>query len=97
MNGLTLRVIWPILDDSMYDTEAITAAWFEWPAFVDRYQVDAVDVPRMRVVELTAHQETDLGATRAVVCEAPVVRRTSSISGQKRPDVAGPITRRRAA
>lgn len=93
-SDLTLRVVWPILDDRMYDAEAVTAAWFEWPAFVDRYEVDAVDTPRMRIVDLTAQQETDLGATRAVVCEAPVVRR-----GESRPPEAEsrPPPRRRHA
>ncbi|MET0415804.1 MAG: hypothetical protein ABW022_07265 [Actinoplanes sp.] len=78
MTGLTLRVVWPIHDDGMYDAAAITAAWFEWPAFTERYQVTIVDTPRMRVVELDERQRNTYRAARAVVCEAPVVRRVAA-------------------
>lgn len=86
MREYTLRVVWPITDDAMFDDEAIASAWFEWPKYLHEYQVEATDNPRMRVVDLADVQLTDrqraaLGkATRAVVCEAPTVRRLSTIT-----------------
>jgi hypothetical protein len=74
-----LRVVWPILDDAMFDDEAVAAAWFDWPKFLHDYRVEPTDSPRMRVVDLTdmaltARQRTAFRkATRAVVCEAPVM------------------------
>lgn len=74
----TLRVVWPIEDTAMYEAEAITAAWFELPGFAEEHQVTLTDRPKMRVIDLPAAQQQELGATRAVVCEAPVIRRTTT-------------------
>lgn len=71
-----LRVVWPIHDDDMFNTEAITAAFFDWPRFVDRYQVEPTETPRMRVIDLDDRQRMKLRANRAVVCEATVISRT---------------------
>lgn len=76
MTAWTLRVVWPIHDPAMYDAEAITAAWSELPGFAEAKQVTFADRPRMSVVALTDEQRVAFGASRAVVCEAPVIRRT---------------------
>jgi hypothetical protein len=77
MSGLALRVVWPIHDDAMYEAEAFVAAWFEWPDRVEEHQVTVTGTPRMRVVLLSPEQQVHLRASRAVVCEAPVIRRTT--------------------
>lgn len=74
-NGLKLRVLWPIVDDTMTDAEAVADAAMEWPAFAEVYQVTVLDVPRIRVIALDARRQRRFQATRAVVCEAPVVQR----------------------
>lgn len=78
MTGWTLRVVWPIENDAMYDTEAITAAWFQIPDLAEEHQVTLTGQPRMHVVALSAERQQELGTTRAVVCEAPVIRRTTT-------------------
>ena len=75
MTGWKLRVVWPVLDDAMYDIEAITEAWFQLPQFAEDLQVTIADRPRMAVVALTLEQQRKWRAARAVVCEAPVIRR----------------------
>ncbi len=84
MSGLKLRVVWPIVDDAMYDDEALAEAWFEWPAFPERYQVTVVDSPRMQVIRLDAEQRQQMRASRAVVCEAPVIQRAQSTPSERR-------------
>lgn len=79
MTAWTLRVMWPVLDAAMYETEAIYEAWAELPQFAEDRQVTFADSPKMRVVQLTPEQQVKFGASRAVVCEAPVIRRTNSI------------------
>lgn len=83
MTSWILRVVWPVHDDAMYDAEAITAAWFEVPGFAEEHQVTLTDRPRMKVVVLGAGQQQELRATRAVVCEAPVIRRTAPSQNAK--------------
>jgi hypothetical protein len=78
VSGLTLRVVWPIIDDAMYDAEAIADASFEWPVFAEQHQVTVLDTPRIRVVHLDDQQRQGLNARRAVVCEAPVIKRTAT-------------------
>lgn len=75
MTALTLRVVWPIHDDAMRDAEAIAAASLEWADFAEDRQVTVTGPPRIRVVQLDAHQRLGLRADRAVVCDAPVIRR----------------------
>ncbi len=75
MNAWTLRVVWPIHDPAMRDAEAIASASFEWPDFAEDRQVTVTAPPRIRVVQLDAHQRQGLHADRAVVCDAPVIRR----------------------
>lgn len=76
----TLRVVWPIVDDALFDDEAFVQAWLDWPKFLRDYQVEPVDNPRIRVVDLDdvplsgRERAAFRKATRAVVCEAPVVR-----------------------
>ncbi len=76
--SLKLRVVWPINDEAMYDDEAMTEAWFDWPKHPEHHQVTVVDNPRMQVVCLDAEQRQKLRASRAVVCEAAVIRRAST-------------------
>ncbi len=73
-----LRVVWPILDDRMFDDEAIYAAWCDWPAHPEQHQVTVVDTPRMQVVQLDPVRRHQLKAARAVVCEAAVIQRRSA-------------------
>lgn len=75
MTGWTLRVVWPIHDPAMYETEAVAAATFEWPWFAEKHQVTVTGSPTIRVVPLGVQQQVELRADRAVVCEAPVIRR----------------------
>lgn len=76
-----LRVVWPILNDTLFDDEAFVEAWLDWPRFLRDYRVEPVDSPRIRVVDLddvplsVRERAAFRKATRAVVCEAPVVRR----------------------
>ena len=77
MNTHTLRVVWPILDDAMFDDEAIVEAWLQWPRFPEQYQVTVVDNPRMQVIRLDGHRKRAFQTDRAVICEAPVIQRTS--------------------
>lgn len=76
--NLTLRVVWPIHDPGMRDAEAIATATFEWPTFAEERQVTVTAPPRIRVVQLDAHQRQGLNAERAVVCDAPVIRRQTT-------------------
>lgn len=75
MSGLTLRVVWPIVDPLLSDQDAILEAWADLPSFAEHYQVTVSDRPRMWVKELDIDQARAFKALRAVVCEAPVVRR----------------------
>jgi hypothetical protein len=75
MSTHTLRVVWPILDEAMYDDEAMAEAWFDWPKHPEQHQVTVLDNPRMDVIRLEGWQRLALKADRAVVCEAPVVQR----------------------
>lgn len=77
--GLTLRVVWPVLDAAMFDREAMKEAERHWPGFLERHQVRTVGGPIMRVVETDEHQRQAFGADRAVVCIAPVVRRPRQV------------------
>jgi hypothetical protein len=83
VTGWILRVEWPIHDPAMYDTEAITEAWFQLPGMAEEHQVTFADQPKMRVVALPVERQLELGATRAVVCEAPVFRRTTTNPKEK--------------
>ena len=74
-DGLTLRVVWPVLDSAMVDREAMKEAERQWPGFLEWHQVRAVGGSLMRVVETNDHQRQAFGADRAVVCVASVVRR----------------------
>ena len=76
MSTHTLKVVWPILQEAMYDDEAMADAWFDWPRFPEMHQVTVVDTPRMFVVRLDGFQRLALKADRAVVCEAAVITRT---------------------
>ncbi|MFI5891954.1 hypothetical protein ACIA5D_17775 [Actinoplanes sp. NPDC051513] len=75
-----LRVEWPIHDDRMLDDEAIASAWFDWPHFPEKHQVTVVGTPTMRVEPIPAERQRQTRATRAVVCEAPVIARISTAS-----------------
>lgn len=75
MSGLTLRVVWPVVDVLMSDEDAILEAWADLPSFAEHHQVTVSDRPRMWVAELDANQARAFKALRVVVCEAPVVRR----------------------
>lgn len=76
--GLKLRIVWPVVDPAMYDTEATTAAFFELPDFLERFGVDLADRPVMRVRDCTPEQVERIGAVRAVVCEVAVTRRSNT-------------------
>jgi hypothetical protein len=83
----SLRVVWPIVNDAMFDHEALTEAWFDWPHHLREWRVEPVESPRIRVVDLAdirldaRQQEAFRSATRAVVCDAPVVKRTPRFGG----------------
>lgn len=87
MSAFKLRIMWPILDDSMFNHEAIHAAWLEWPRLARNEcrlrRVVLTGTPSIRVVDLDAEQEEVLGATRAVVCEAPAERLSITPHEQK--------------
>lgn len=76
MSDLTLQVVWPIHDDAMYDTEAIALAWEQWPAFAEAEQVTVVGTPKIRIAPIAAPHQEEMQATRAVVCSAPVIKRS---------------------
>ncbi|MFI5934750.1 hypothetical protein [Actinoplanes sp. NPDC051494] len=76
----TLRVVWPIHDDGMFDREAVEQASREWPTYAEAQQVTIVGPACIRVVQLDAHQQEGLQAARAVICEAPVARRLAVAS-----------------
>lgn len=78
MSDLTLRIVWPIYDTFMSDADAIAAAWFELPELAEERQVTVVDRPRMTVVQLDGDQQQTFRASRAVVCDAPVIKRTAA-------------------
>jgi hypothetical protein len=75
MSTHILRVVWPIFDAGMYDTEAVAAAWNDWPHHPEKHQVTVTGTPRIRVVRLDPRQAEQMRAVRAVVCEAPVIQR----------------------
>lgn len=79
MTFWTLRVVWPVEDDGTLPAEAIAAAWFELPKFAEEQQANLAGQPRFRVVDCSELQRVQLRAARAVVCEVPVIRRTTPI------------------
>ena len=79
-----LRVVWPIHDDAMFDAEAIAYASLDWPALAEKHQVTALEVPRYRVVQLDEQQQRGFNAKRAVVCGAPVIKRTPITSSKEK-------------
>lgn len=81
--GLTLQVVWPVLDESMFDREAMREAARQWPGFVERHRVRLVGAPQMRVVELDDWQRLAFGAARAVICAAPVEKRPPQTGGEE--------------
>jgi hypothetical protein len=80
-SNLSLRVVWPILDDSMFDREAMREAARQWPGFVEVHGVRLVGPPEMRVAWLDDVQRHAFGVDRAVVCVAPVVKRPPQLGG----------------
>lgn len=73
--GLTLRVIWPIVDDRTFDREAMQEAQRQWPCFVERHNVRLIGAPFMQVVECSPAERMAFGVDRAVLCVAPVEKR----------------------
>lgn len=73
--GLTLKVMWPVVDDGLFDREAMAEAQRQWPGFVELHGVRIIGAPHMRVVELDDRQRQAFGASRAVICEAPATPR----------------------
>lgn len=84
MTGLSIRVCWHIHDDGMPEEEAFTRAWFDWPEVAaetaERHQVRVVDTPRMRIVLLRPELQRRYEASRAVVCDAPVIRKSPPLN-----------------